>query len=153
MSNIIISSKEEHNISYLGQGVLTPHLILSQVSAQKNLFVCPCSNPYKSVGGSVGFGVVGESGSLVGSLVTGVLVGRRVPTTGALVGWLVVGRTVGCCARSLQGVTKAQQKCSGSSHSLDSPEGQGWWQFFTTSFQSSPRKFEQHQPIRKQCLD
>lgn len=95
------------------------------MSAQKNLFVCPCSNPYKSVGGSVGFGVVGESGSRVGALVTGNLVGRRVSTTGDLVGWLVVGLPVGCCARSLQGVTKAQQKCSGSSHSLDSPLGHG----------------------------
>jgi hypothetical protein len=71
--------------------------------------------------------VVGELGSRVGEFVIGVRVG--LPDMGASVGGGV---------RARHASTKAQQKCSGSSHSEVSPDGQGWWQFSTTSFQSIP---------------
>lgn len=67
------------------------------------------------MGGSVGWGVVGESGSRVGVAVTGYREGAS-----------DTGRSVGLGVLALQLCTKAQHECSGSSHSMLFPLGQAW---------------------------
>lgn len=68
-----------------------------------------------SVGCKVGSGVVGELGSRVG-----------VSVIGDKVGLSEIGASEGGGVLALQASTKAQQECSGSSHSEVSPEGHGW---------------------------